>query len=466
MNHVSHIQPANDAPPHSIEAEQQLLGSILLNYGTAHVTAGGGADIFYDPVHRDIFNVCLGLEKNGRTVSPVTVAASLSEDLVERMSELGGKGYLARLAGASVSSSMAASYVEVLAEAKSKRDLIEIMNRARDGISQGDLLASDIAAQMEGAFGVLSQSETAVKPTSMMAAVTGAMKQANNAHEGERVDSVVSGINALDQIIPGFGAGELWLLGGRPSMGKTAVALSMGLNAARAGHPVVIASLEMTPEAMALRALSEQTARLNRPTPYSDIRCGHYDDGQKKALHDAARQVAELPITFLPRQYQDTSLLQVGMKQSLRQMAGEKTPLVLVDYAQLLRSKARTRYEQVTEISLALKGLAMDLGVPVVALSQLSRSLEERDDKRPKMSDLRESGQLEQDADGVMFCFRHDYYLERDEPSTEDLEDFADWTAASLAAKNRMEIIVAKQRQGRIATAHVMFDAAVNRIWE
>lgn len=466
MNQVSQIQPANDAPPHSIEAEQQLLGSILLNYGTAHVTASGGADIFYDPVHAELFQVCLGLEKNGRKVSPVTVAASLSDSLLERLSELGGKGYLARLSGASVSSSMAASYVEVLAEAKAKRDLIAIMDRAHDGISQGDLLASDIAAQMEGAFGVLSQSETAVKPTSMMAAVTGAIEQANNAHEGECVDSVASGINALDQIIPGFGVGELWLLGGRPSMGKTAVALSMGLNAARAGHPVVIASLEMTPEAMALRALSEQTARLNRPTPYSDIRRGHYDDAQETALFNAARQVAELPITFLPRQYQDTSLLQVGVKQSLRQMAGKKTPLILVDYAQLLRSKARTRYEQVTEISLALKGLAMDLGVPVVALSQLSRSLEEREDKRPMMSDLRESGQLEQDADGVMFCFRHEYYLEREEPSIEKLDKHAAWNAALEAAKSRLEIIVAKQRQGRIATAHVMFDPAVNRIWE
>ena len=156
----------------------------------------------------------------------------------------------------------------------------------------------------------------------------------------------------------------------------------------------------------------------------------------------------------------------MGVKQSLRHAPKGKTPLVLVDYAQLLRSKAKTRYEQVTEISLALKGMAMDLNVPVIALSQLSRALEQREDKRPMMSDLRESGQLEQDADGVMFCYRDEYYLQREEPPRDQYDAHDAWQRACDASRNKLEVIVAKQRQGEIATAHLMFNPALNRIWE
>lgn len=464
MNQITSFQ--QDIAPHSIEAEQQLLGAILLGFSTEVVTAAGGSEIFYDPVHAGIFTVCVRLEKNGKPVTPVTVAASLSGDAVNGLSELGGVGYLARLAGASVSASHAADYAKIISEAKAKRDLIGIMDKAKHALSDGELLASDVAAQMEASFGALAQSETAVKPVSILKAVTEAMAEAHAAFHGEAINSVPSGIMALDKIVSGFSAGEMWLLGGRPSMGKTGVALSMGLNAARAGHPVIIASLEMTPSAMAMRALSEQTARQNMATSYSQMRRGEFTEAQGQALKEAAGQVADLPITFLPRQYQDTDLLQVGVKQSLRYAKEGKTPLVLVDYAQLLRSKAKTRYEQVTEISLALKGMAMDLGVPVIALSQLSRALEQREDKRPMMSDLRESGQLEQDADGVMFCYRDEYYLQREEPPTEEMDAHDAWRQACLGSRNKLEIIVAKQRQGEIATAHVMFNPAINRIWE
>lgn len=463
MNEITSIKE----PPHSVEAEQQILGALLLGASSSSVTAAGGVEIFYDPVHAGIFKLCVGMEKAEKPVTPVTVAASLSGDLLAGLADLGGKGYLARLAGAAIAPSMLEGYAKIVAEAKAKRDLVAIMDEARSELSEGKRLASDVAAKMEAGFMALGQSESAVKPVSIMKAVTDAMQQANAARSGEAINSVASGFPALDSIVSGFAAGEMWLLGGRPSMGKTGVALSMGLNAARAGHPVVIASLEMTPSAMAMRALSEQTARQNRATSYAQMRRGEYGDVQQDALVEAARFVAELPITFLPRQYQDTDLLQVGVKQSLRYAPEGRTPLVLVDYAQLLRSKARTRYEQVTEISLALKGMAMDLNVPVIALSQLSRALEQREDKRPMMSDLRESGQLEQDADGVMFCYRDEYYLQREEPDRDTgPEAFDAWRTACDRARNRLEIIVAKQRQGEIATAHMMFNPAINRIWE
>jgi replicative DNA helicase len=259
----------------------------------------------------------------------------------------------------------------------------------------------------------------------------------------------------------------MWLLGGRPSMGKSSVALSMALNAARAGHGVIIASLEMTPSALAMRALSEATTSTSHSTSYMDLRQGAFSEDQARALHGCAKHVSELPIIFLPREYQDADLMQVGVKQALRRLPRDKTPLVVVDYAQLMRSKARTRYEQITDVSMALKGMAMTLELPVIALSQLSRAVEQRDDKRPMMSDLRESGQLEQDADGVMFCYRDEYYLERQKPADEgDLQKIADWETLMSAAHNRLEIIVAKQRQGRVGTAHVRLNPATNHIWE
>lgn len=463
---MNQIVSFNTEEPHSTEAEQMILGAMLLGHSCDPVQAVGGDAIFYDPVHAEIYKVCRRLEKADKLVSPVTVKASLPHDLVEAMEPLGGVGYLARLAGAAISPSQMGQYASVVAEEGAKRHLLGVMRNAQSEITRGDLSASDVAAQMEAGFQVLAESETRVKPVSMMQAVTDAMDDIHAAYSGAERRCVMSGILSLDRFVPGFAPGEMWLIGGRPSMGKTAVALSMGLNAARAGHPVIIASLEMTPRAMAMRALSEATSRTGAATNYSDLRSGDFNDRQGDALMDAAKEVATLPITFLPREYQDTDLLQVGVKQSLRKMQGEKMPVVIVDYAQLLRSKAKTRYEQITDVSLALKGLAMNLDIPVIALSQLSRALEQREDKRPMMSDLRESGQLEQDADGVLFCYRDEYYLEREEPESIHHEDYEAWEAAMQASRNRLEIIVAKQRQGAIGTARVKFNPALNLVFE
>jgi replicative DNA helicase len=222
----------------------------------------------------------------------------------------------------------------------------------------------------------------------------------------------------------------------------------------------------MMPKALAMRAISEQTAVNNYALAYSEIRRGNFTERHGHEIKRAAEELSHLPITFLPREFQDAELLQAGVRQILRRGRGEKTPLVLVDYAQLMRSNAKSRYEQITDISLALKGLAMSLEVPLVALSQLSRAVEQREERRPRLSDLRESGQLEQDADGVIFCYRDEYYLQREEPDMEDMDKHDLWRRACEASRNKLELIVAKQRQGEIGTAHVMFNPAINRVWE
>lgn len=467
MGEIYSMTAATKEPPQSIEAEQQLLGAILLGeYQPSALYRFGGKAVFFDPVHAGIYATCSGLEKKGHTVTPVTVKAALHPDVVEGMRHLGGFGYLAVLAGAAITPRLADEYAEVLAEAAAKRKVLEIMSDAQSMVDEGDLGASDIAARVEAGIAQIGAQSSAVRPVSMLKALTEAVEEIQSAADGDEGQIVKSGIWALDRMTGGFGAGELWLLGGRPSMGKTGVMLTMALNAARAGHPVVIASLEMTPRALAMRAISEQTAQDCVATAYSDMRRGQFSPAQGEAIKTAAGKLADLPISFLPREYQNADLLQAGVRQVLRPYTDGPTPLVLVDYAQLMHSKAKGRFEQITEISIALKSLCMSLNVPLIALSQLSRGIESREDKRPIMSDLRESGQLEQDADGVIFCYRDEYYLEREEPESELAEGYDDWAAAMKACRNKLELIVAKQRQGQIGTARVMFNPAINRVWE
>jgi len=177
------------------------------------------------------------------------------------------------------------------------------------------------------------------------------------------------------------------------------------------------------------------------------------------------QQASDLPIEFLPPSYRDIGAIFAGVKQVQRRLGGN-LGLVIVDYLGLIKGEGKSRYEEITNISIALKGMALQLKVPVLALSQLSRAVESRDDKRPQLSDLRESGQLEQDADTVMFCYRDEYYLEREKPDPEDMDLWAKWDEARQRARNRLEIIIAKQRQGEIGTAHMMFNPAMNVIWD
>ena len=461
MNPVAYLR--DDNAPHLVEAEQSVLGSLLLGMGqVGTIIRRGGAELFLDPVHAAIFEAVAAKDKTQHLVSPVTIKEAMRGN--EALAQL-GEGYLARLAGAAMQSSFA-GYVDMLADLKGKRHIIAAMSEAQAAIARGDDTADRIAAKLEASLVSVADTSGNTGPVSMLKAVTVAMEQIRAAYQGEDSGCVKSGIVALDRMISGFYPGELVLIGGRPSMGKTGVALSIGLNAARAGHGVVIASLEMNPEAMAMRALSEATAHNKLAVSYAQMRRGEMAESQVDSLRQAALDVSELPIEFLPRQYADIGALFAGAKQAKRKM-GDDMRLLIVDYAQLLKSQAKSRYEQITEISIALKALAGQLNVPVIALSQLSRNVEQREDKRPQLSDLRESGQLEQDADAVLFCYRDEYYLERDKPTESDpVQDHEDWRRAMEAARNKLEIIVAKQRQGEIGTAHVRFNPALNLIWE
>lgn len=453
--------------PHNIEAEQQLLGALLIGrddlgriLGSA-ITAGG-SKLFCDPVHVKIFETIRTKSEAGHLVSPITLRDSLINDA--GLNDLGGPRYLVRLAAAAIMPDHAEQYIDLLADLCRKRELIDLMAEAQASISRGGESADVISGKLESAL-MMAAPVGANRPVSMLAATTDALVAANNAYQGLDAGGISSGIRSLDHMVPGFFPGELILLGGRPSMGKTAVALAFGLNAARAGHGVCIASLEMTPDSMAMRALSEATAHSGRSVSYKQMRTGDMEEIEMREVVEVSQTVGRLPIQFLPPSYRDIGAMMAGVKQVRTKMGGNLR-LVIIDYLQLLRGNGKGRYEEITEISIALKAMALQLGVPVIALSQLSRAVEQREDKRPQMADLRESGQLEQDADTILFCYRDEYYLERDRPAENDYEALSEWQQVMEMAKGKLEVIVAKQRQGDIGTAHMRFNAATNLIWE
>ena len=463
MNEILRLKPPAESPfAGSIEAEQQVLGLMLLqNDHIPSVIQKGGAILFCDPVHAEIFSCIKDRHERNMLASPVTIGDAMRAH--SGLTDLGGARYLVNLASAAISGHALPAYLILLADWRRKRDILAAITEAQREISHEDLPADHIAGRLEAA---LLASEPAGRdgPVSMLAAVTGAMSQIKLAYEGDEGRAVRTGINALDKIIGAMFPGDLVYLGGRPSMGKTALALSIALNVARNGNHVAIASLEMTPDAMAMRALSEQTARQGKAVEYSAMRRGDMAEIHLTSLKSAARVVADLPISFLPRQYNDIGALSAGVKQMARR--GDLR-LIIVDYLQLMRSTIRgNTNEQVSDLSKSLKALAMQLETPILCLSQLSRGVEQREDKRPVLSELRDSGSIEQDADTVMFCYRDEYYLEREEPDAHNLDAWEAWRGAMDKTRNRLDIIVPKQRAGEIGTARVRCNPALNLVWE
>ena len=444
------------------EAEQQLLGSLLLDASRISAMPTQDADIFFDPAHSAVFKEIRRRYKMDQPADPV--AMKVWAQGCEHLEGFGGARYLVRMAGASVSSTQVKHYCDILDDLRAKREIAKAIAMAQEALTGDTESAGVISGRLEAAL-ASGGSRSDAGPVSMTKAVTGALTEINDVYQGREIPGVKSGLGSLDAFFGKMSPGQLILLAGRPSMGKAAVALSMALNVARSGKGVCMATLEMTPESMSLRALSEATANISgASTPYADM-LNSIEENQMRAIVGASKDLSELPIQFLPPTYRDVGALYSGAKRCQSIFNGN-LGLVVIDYLQLLNADGRSRTEQVTNISIAMKALAMQLGVPVLALSQLSRAVETRDNKRPMLSDLRESGQLEQDADAVLFCYRGEYYLERDEPEEDDLDNRAAWMEAMEQAQGRLEIIVAKQRQGRVGTAKMRFNPALNLIWD
>ena len=451
--------PGYRVPPSNMEAEQALLGALLVNNEAASLVSGFlRAEHFFLPVHGRIYDGVLRTIERGQIANPVTLKHYFERD--EALAEAGGGAYLARLAGSAVTVINAEHYGRAVHDLALRRALVEIgegvVNDAYDGpLDQPG--ADQIEAAEQRLFELAETGRVDAGAEQLAAPLAGAVEAVERAYKRDsRLTGAATGLVDLDRLLGGLHASDLVILAGRPSMGKTALATNIAYNAAaRAddGARVAFFSLEMSAEQLATRLLAEQT-----DIPSDKLRRGEVRDGDFVRIVKACRAMEALPL------YIDDSpaLTIAGLRARARRLKRRHgVSLVIVDYLQLMRPTASARLNnrvyEVSEITQGLKALAKDLDLPVLALSQLSRAVEQRDDKRPQLADLRESGSIEQDADVVMFVFREAYYLGRREPP-EGSAEHADWQDKMATVRNLAEIIVAKQRHGPIGKVPLYFD--------
>ena len=461
--------------PHSIEAEQQLLGG-LLNNNDLYYSLEDKVDPehFYDPVHSRIFEIISTRIKDGKLASAVTVNTFLTED--EGLKELGGSSYLAQLMAGSVASSAIKDYSKLVYDLAIRRELIilgqEISSRAQSiKVDEQPEEQIILAEQNLYKIGDSGKSETGFK--SFLKALGEAVQVANAAHHRDgNLAGISTGFIDLDKKMGGLHPSDLIILAGRPSMGKTSLATNIAYNIAKSfkkndnadgtsetvnGGIVGFYSLEMSAEQLAARILSE-TAEI----PSEQIRRGDMTESEFRRFVEAAKSIESSPLFI-----DDTPALTIAQLASRARRLKRTHGLdaLIIDYLQLVRagSSRDNRVNEISEITQGLKAIAKELNIPVIALSQLSRQVENRDDKRPQLADLRESGSIEQDADVVLFVYREEYYKEREKPSDHDLEKMAIWQEEMDRLHGRAELILGKQRHGPIGTVELSFEGKYTR---
>ncbi|QBF31397.1 replicative DNA helicase [Thalassococcus sp. S3] len=482
MNEIANIDTARleaeasaDAMPHSIEAEQQLLGAILTNNDVYdRIASIIRAEHFYDPVHARIYDIAASRIHKNALASPVTLKAFMEDD--EGLKELGGPAYLARLAGAAISAFAVRDYAQMIYDLAVRRELIglgrDISARAAKVEVDSEPREQIVEAEQK-LYKLSEQGQTESGFQSFLKAVTDAVNVANAAYQRDGgLAGVSTGLIDMDKKLGGLHRSDLLILAGRPSMGKTSLATNIAFNIAKAyrrgalpdgsegavdGGVVGFYSLEMSAEQLAARVLSEASE-----VPSEQIRRGDMTEGEFRRFVEAAKTLEACPLYI-----DDTPALPISQlaARARRLKRTHGLDVLIVDYLQLVRpaSAKDSRVNEVSEITQGLKAIAKELDIPVIALSQLSRQVESRDDKRPQLSDLRESGSIEQDADVVMFVFREEYYAEREKPSDDKLEEMAVWQDRMEKLHGKAEVIIGKQRHGPIGTVELSFEGRFTR---
>ncbi|MBI1365098.1 MAG: replicative DNA helicase [Alphaproteobacteria bacterium] len=462
--------------PISLEAEQAILGAILFDNEVYYrVSAYLKPEHFYDPVHQLIYDAAGRLISSGRIAAPSIVNTFLSSS--EGFIEAGGQSYLENLARNVPGSVGAQDYARVVFDLAICRGLMsiggEMIERARE-----TSLDDEPRRQLEDAEQALYKLAETGKYgggfVTFRAAITQAIEIASEAVKREGgLAGVATGLRDLDHMLGGLHKSDLVILAGRPSMGKTSLATNIAVNAARAraaalkrgegadtkeGAVVGLFSLEMAAEQIATRIISEVSG-----VPSNMIRRGDVDQEEFDRIYHAARELETLPLFI-----DDTGGLTIAQlaARARRLKRQHGLDMLVVDYLQLLAGSGKrssdSRVQEITEISMGLKALAKELNVPVLALSQLSRQVEARDDKRPQLADLRESGSIEQDADVVLFVYREEYYLKRAEPR-EGTAEHAEWLARCEDARGIAEVIIGKQRHGPIGKVELQFEESLTK---
>lgn len=441
-------------PLHDLVLEQAVLGAVLRDWRTLERLPPLTAETFYDPLHGQLWTWLEEGARIGRPLDERLLAARAQEH--PGLGELGGMEYLGLLlsqAGLPSESVLSVHYARRLQELAVKRGLEAALLASLEALREHDTSAGDLVSQAEQAIRALDCSEHAGR--SLEEAFDAWLEQVQDPN----YRPMLSGFTALDRRLGGFWPGDLVIIAGRPSMGKTALAANLARGFAYRGYPVHFASLEMGDVQLAQRSASA-VSWAERAIPYQQMRGGEGLD------LDYLRRLRErLPkgIHIDARGGQTVSQIRAAARATRRRHG--KLGCVIVDYLQIMGGAGGSRYEKITEISAGLKALAKDLNVPVIALSQLSRANEGREDKRPTLSDLRESGAIEQDADVVLGVYREHYYLSRQPEPTDD-EAWNRHREALERSASQCEVITLKQRQGPIGSdlleMHVEYDVAMD----
>ena len=463
--------------PHNIEAEQALLGAILVNNEAFYrVSDFLEPRHFFEPIHQNIYQISRDLIRAGKIATPVTLKTFLDANI-----DIGGLNvsqYLARLAAEATTIINAEDYGHTIYDLSVRRDLIQVgedmVNLAYDApvdfaprsqIEDAERRLYELAetGRYDGGFQRFAQ------------ALTTAVDMAAHAYQRDgKLSGLATGLSDLDRMMGGLQPSDLIILAGRPGMGKSSLATNIGYNVARAwrgdvrldGHTVTVNggivgffSLEMSAEQLATRIIAEQTG-----IPSNQIRRGGITEADFERIKDHSIELQSLP--FYVDETGGLSVAQLAARaRRLKRQRG--LDLLIIDYLQLLQGSTRrsseNRVQEITEITTKLKALAKELNVPILALSQLSRQVESRDDKRPQLSDLRESGSIEQDADVVMFVFREEYYHQMRKPLESNREKFAEWLAEADKVHGRAEVILGKQRHGPTGTVELQFEGPITK---
>lgn len=449
---MSAADPSPSAGLYSLESEYQLLSGLFQQDADAdYVFDRLQPEHFYQEFTAEIFAAAQNIWRAGRPILIETVRDRLGSSPL--FAEMGGIGLLADMLTAGNAYAVCA-HTDAVLDYYTRRELQRLGSET--AVKAGDTAyenASKIISEVEADLTNIvdrGMKERGLTPISR--AVSEAVRQVELA--GSREGALVglpTGLIDLDRKIGGLVDANLIILAARPSMGKSALALIIAFYLAKLGKRIAFFSLEMSAEELSLRLLSYVTG-----IPFDRMRKGECTAPEHHAIRDAEELIASLPL--LIDETGGIAVSKLGSRARRMKRAGG-LDLIVVDYLQLATADNQTdsRVQEVSKITQGLKGLAKDLKVPVLALSQLSRALESRQNKRPMLSDLRDSGSIEQDADVVMFVYRESYYLDRDEPA-ENSPDRADWLDKMEEARGRAELIVAKQRQGPIGTVHLHFN--------
>ena len=447
--------------PSNIEAEQALIGSVLVNNDIIdEISNIVNHKNFYDPLHSKIYNLIENLHNKGMIANPITLKNSFEND--SALSEVGGTEYLVKLTRFSSSVKQSIDYAKIVHEKFVKRELVQISETLSDEAVDEtiDKTGENIIQDTEKSLFDLAERGTFRQSfLKFNQALDQTIEMATNAMKSDHgIVGVPTGLNDLDERLGGLHRSDLVIIAGRPSMGKTALATNIGYYAAKKilddnkKSSIAFFSLEMSSEQLSTRILSEQS-RIKS----NDIRRGKVTEEEFNRLIETSRNIHDLPL-YIDETPAITISTLSNRARRIKRLFG--LDLIIVDYIQLMTTSSKRydgRVQEISEITQGLKALAKELSVPVLALSQLSRAVEQRDDKKPQLSDLRESGSIEQDADVVMFVFREEYYLERKEPKLGTIEH-GEWQAKMNEIIGSADIIIGKQRHGPTGNIQVEFE--------